>query len=252
MPYATPVRQRDGSTMTYDSGDYPECQRRVLAAGGLGRAFAARREAALRQGRWLGIGLANYVEGTGRGPFESASIRIGPSGKIVVATGATAQGQGIKTMLAQLAAGVLGVPTERDSRDRRRHRRDTARTRRLCQPPGRHRRQCDRDRRKRGGGEGQRGSRGDARGVRLDDLELIDGEIRVKGVPGLKKTLAEVAYALGGMPGYRPARQHDAGACRGQRLSAAGHELHQRRPCLRGRGRSRDRRRHDPALCRDP
>ena len=34
MPYATPIKQRDGSTMTYDSGDYPECQRRALEAGG--------------------------------------------------------------------------------------------------------------------------------------------------------------------------------------------------------------------------
>jgi len=69
----------------------------------------ARRAAARSEGRWLGIGLGNYVEGTGRGPFESAAVRIGPSGKIFVTTGAAAQGQGTRTMLAQLAAGVLGV-----------------------------------------------------------------------------------------------------------------------------------------------
>src|SRR5215475_13043568 len=61
------------------------------------------------RGRRLGIGLSNYVEGTGRGPFESAAVRIGPSGKIFVTTGAAAQGQGTRTMLAQLVAGVLGV-----------------------------------------------------------------------------------------------------------------------------------------------
>ena len=111
MPYVTPVTTRDGLPMTYDSGDYPECQRRALAAAGWAD-FPARREAARKQGRWLGIGLGNYVEGTGRGPFESAAVRIGPSGKIFVTTGAAAQGQGTRTMLAQLAAGVLGVAPE--------------------------------------------------------------------------------------------------------------------------------------------
>jgi len=43
------------------------------------------------------------------GGLESAAIRIGPSGKIFVTTGAAAQGQGTRAMLAQLAAGVLGV-----------------------------------------------------------------------------------------------------------------------------------------------
>ena len=78
-----------------------------------GTTFEARRAAAAREGRLLGIGLANYVEGTGRGPFESSAIRIGASGQIVVSTGATAQGQGTKTMLAQLAASVFGVSPDR-------------------------------------------------------------------------------------------------------------------------------------------
>jgi dienelactone hydrolase len=86
MPYATPIKQRDGSTMTYDSGDYPECQRRALTAGGWAD-FPARQSAARKLGRHLGLGLANYVEGTGRGPFESASLRVGASGKIVITTG---------------------------------------------------------------------------------------------------------------------------------------------------------------------
>ena len=112
MPYVTQVVTRDGLPMTYDSGDYPECQRRALAAAGWSD-FPARQEAARQQGRFIGLGLANYVEGTGRGPFESVSVRIGPSGKIVVATGATAQGQGTHTMLAQLAAETFGVPLDR-------------------------------------------------------------------------------------------------------------------------------------------
>jgi carbon-monoxide dehydrogenase large subunit len=97
--------------MTYDSGDYPECQRRALVAGGW-TDFPARQDAACKLGRHLGLGLANYVEGTGRGPFESASLRVGASGRIVITTGASAQGQGTKSMLTQLAADVLGVKPE--------------------------------------------------------------------------------------------------------------------------------------------
>ena len=127
--------------MTYDSGDYPECQRRALAAAGWTIFPPAARPRA-RDGRLIGIGLSNYVEGTGRGPFESASVRIGASGKIVVTTGATAQGQGTQTMLAQIAADALGVRPDDDPRHRRRHRGEPARPRRLCEPAGRHRRQC--------------------------------------------------------------------------------------------------------------
>ncbi len=54
------------------------------------------------------MGVANYVEGTGRGPFEQVSIRIASTGLIYVATGAAAMGQGTKTMLAQIVAEQLG------------------------------------------------------------------------------------------------------------------------------------------------
>ena len=107
----TRVAQRDGSTMVYDSGDYPECQRRALAAAGW-NGFPGAAQAARARGRYIGIGLANYVEGTGRGPFESAGLRIHPSGRIVITTGATAQGQGTKTMLAQIVRDVLSVPPD--------------------------------------------------------------------------------------------------------------------------------------------
>jgi aerobic carbon-monoxide dehydrogenase large subunit len=200
MPYATPVVTRDGLAMTYDSGDYPECQRRTLAAAGWSD-FPARREAARREGRWLGIGLANYVEGTGRGPFESAAVRVGPSGKVFVTTGAAAQGQGTRTMLAQLVAGVLGVST--------------------CQVHV-----TDGNTAASPLGLGAYASRqavtaGNAAHlaatmvadkarkavstmleVSADDLELANGEVRVKGVPQLKRTLAEVAHALSGVPGF--------------------------------------------------
>ncbi len=111
MPYATPLRTRDGGIMTYDSGDYPAAQAMALEKSGFAD-FPARQKAARAQGRFLGLGLANYVEGSGRGPFESALVRIGPTGRVIVATGATQQGQGIGTALAQVAADALDVVIE--------------------------------------------------------------------------------------------------------------------------------------------
>ena len=108
MPYTIPVKQRDGSMMVYDSGDYPQSQALALKAAGWAD-FPQRQKAAREQGRFIGLGLANYVEATGRGPFESVSVSIGPSGQVVVSSGATAQGQGVKTMLAQVVAQVLDV-----------------------------------------------------------------------------------------------------------------------------------------------
>jgi carbon-monoxide dehydrogenase large subunit len=111
MPYEIPIVMRDGGAMTYDSGNYPECQRRALEASGWND-FPARQSAARAQGRWIGIGMSNYIELTGRGPFESASVRIGSSGRVLVTSGATTQGQGTKSMLAAIVARELCVDPE--------------------------------------------------------------------------------------------------------------------------------------------
>ena len=107
MPYATPLRTRGGMQVILDSGDYPRCQQMALDAADW-TGFPERQRAARAQGRYLGIGVANYVEGTGRGPFEHVSVRIEPSGRIMVATGAAAMGQSTRTMLTQLVAEQLG------------------------------------------------------------------------------------------------------------------------------------------------
>src|SRR4029079_6079519 len=74
--------------------------------------FATRQAAARAEGRYIGIGLAHYVEGTGLGPYEGATVRVLPSGKVAVATGATSQGQGTRTTLAQIVADRLGCRIE--------------------------------------------------------------------------------------------------------------------------------------------
>ena len=112
MPYEVGLPYRDGVPMVYDSGDYPKSLRRALdEIGGL-EAFRERQKAAWAEGRYLGLGMACYVEGTGVGPFEGATVRIDPSGMVFVAAGACAHGQGHETVFAQIAADAWGVPIE--------------------------------------------------------------------------------------------------------------------------------------------
>jgi aerobic carbon-monoxide dehydrogenase large subunit len=108
MPYTTPMKTRAGTPVKYDSGDFPKCQDMVLRAAGYSD-FAARQQSARNEGRYIGIGLANGVKGTGRGPFETGIVRVGRSGKVSVYSGAAAMGQSTKTMLAQIAADQFGL-----------------------------------------------------------------------------------------------------------------------------------------------
>jgi carbon-monoxide dehydrogenase large subunit len=111
MPYALGLIFRDGKPMTYDSGDYPKCQAEALRIADY-PGFRDRQTAALEEGRYIGIGVANYVEGTGLGPFEGATVRVQPSGRICIYTGGGDSGQGHWTTLAQVAADKFGVGVE--------------------------------------------------------------------------------------------------------------------------------------------
>jgi CO/xanthine dehydrogenase Mo-binding subunit len=111
FPYAVGVTYQDGERTVYDSGDYPRLFDRLDDAVGLDATrdwCAAQR----RDGRWVGLGMAGYVEGTGLGPYEFASVTVDPDGGVVVATALSSQGQGHETMLAQLVADELAVPVE--------------------------------------------------------------------------------------------------------------------------------------------
>jgi aerobic carbon-monoxide dehydrogenase large subunit len=109
MPYAIGIPYRDGQPIIYDGGDYPAALEKALAAIGGVEAFRARQSAARKQGRHLGLGIGCYVEGTGVGPFESALVRIEPSGKIFLTSGACPQGQGMETIFAQVVADAWRV-----------------------------------------------------------------------------------------------------------------------------------------------
>ena len=109
FPYHTGLVDRDGTEIVYDSGDYPGCLQDALKRLDL-EDFRRQQTDAREQGRWLGFGIGCYVESTGRGPFEGATVRVEPTGKVLVLTGASSQGQSHETTLAQVCAARLGVP----------------------------------------------------------------------------------------------------------------------------------------------
>lgn len=109
MPFDAQMLYRDGSPMVIDSGDFPAVLGRALTAIGYDT-FAATQSSARAEGRYLGIGVANNIESGGIGPVESARVRVDPSGAVVVYVGVTDTGQGQHTIMAQICADSLGVP----------------------------------------------------------------------------------------------------------------------------------------------
>jgi carbon-monoxide dehydrogenase large subunit len=93
--------------VVYDSGEYTAGLERALELSHYGQ-WRQRQKA--EPGRWLGIGLAAYVSLTGLGPHESSLLRVDPSGRLTLVTGASPHGQGTATALAQVVAQQLGVP----------------------------------------------------------------------------------------------------------------------------------------------
>jgi carbon-monoxide dehydrogenase large subunit len=108
--------------LTYDSGDYETTMDKALKI--VDYAGLRKRQAELRkQGRYLGIGLSTYVEVCGMGPsaampaagWDSATIRVEPTGSITVLTGISPHGQGEETTFAQIVSDELGVPIDQVS-----------------------------------------------------------------------------------------------------------------------------------------
>lgn len=98
FPYSVGVVWQDGNQVVYDSGNYPELLSRALEKLGPKPA-----------GDHVGMGLGVYVEGTGVGPYEGAHVQVLVSGKVVAATGIPSQGQAHATVWAQIVADALGV-----------------------------------------------------------------------------------------------------------------------------------------------
>lgn len=89
-------------------GDYRDLLNRVVDA--LDR--ASLKERRLR-GELVGAGVGVFLEKSGVGPGESGSVEVQADGKIIVRSGCTSVGQGLRTALAQIAADTLQVDTAR-------------------------------------------------------------------------------------------------------------------------------------------
>lgn len=108
FPYKTPTG------LTYDSGEYDRALTKALSLANyeqLRTEQAARRAAGDRM--LLGIGIACYVEMCGFGPYESAQIKVEPSGTVTVTTGISPHGQGTATTFAQIVADQIGADFNR-------------------------------------------------------------------------------------------------------------------------------------------
>jgi len=110
FPYATPTG------LIYDSANYQRSLDLVLKNSGYTK--LRKEQAQLRKkGKLMGIGLSTYVEICAMGPssampaggWESATVRVEPTGNVTVLTGSSPHGQGQETTFAQIAADMLGL-----------------------------------------------------------------------------------------------------------------------------------------------
>jgi carbon-monoxide dehydrogenase large subunit len=191
MPYDHGLIFQDGRPLIYDSGDYPALLDKLKVLVGWDD-FTAVRDAARAEGRRVGIGMACYVEGTGVGPYEGAHVVVETSGKVKVATGLTSQGQGHQTVFAQIVADELGVPIADVEVV-------TGDTRRMGYAVGTF---ASRAAVMSGSAIALAARAARAKALRIaadaleantEDLEIVDGIVRVAGSPGAEISLATVA-----------------------------------------------------------
>jgi len=191
FPYDHGMVFQDGRPLIYDSGDFPASLEKLKKLVGWDD-FESFRESARTEGRRVGIGLACYVEGTGVGPYEGAHIHVETSGRVKVAIGLTSQGQGHQTAFAQIVADELGVPFE-----------DVevvaGDTRRMPYAVGTF---ASRAAVMSGSAVALTARLVRAKALRIaadaleaneDDLELVDGLVRVKGTPAVNISLGTIA-----------------------------------------------------------
>ncbi|HXF86458.1 MAG TPA: molybdopterin cofactor-binding domain-containing protein, partial [Anaerolineales bacterium] len=109
FPYNNEIIYQDFAPIVYDSGNYEPLLDEALERIGYHK-FVNEIQPKLRaEGKHVGIGIVAYVEGTGIGPYEGAKVQVMGSGRVSVVTGVGTQGQGHFTSFAQIVAEQLGV-----------------------------------------------------------------------------------------------------------------------------------------------
>jgi aerobic carbon-monoxide dehydrogenase large subunit len=105
FPYETGLHIK--APVTYDSGNYQAgFDRAIEMLDPTG--FRGQQEQARKEGRYLGLGLAPYIEATAPARTEGCTARLEGSGKLVLSLGLPSQGQGHETVFTQIAAETLG------------------------------------------------------------------------------------------------------------------------------------------------
>jgi carbon-monoxide dehydrogenase large subunit len=116
FPAANEFPFHTATGLDYDSGDYEAALQKALDLSGYQK-LREEQKKSRDNGKLIGIGLSSYVEICALGPsqampaggWESATVRIEPTGKVTILTGASPHGQGQETSFAQIAADELGV-----------------------------------------------------------------------------------------------------------------------------------------------
>ena len=116
FPAANEFPFHTATGLDYDSGDYEAALDKAQQIAGYAKLREDQKKAR-EEGRLIGIGVSTYVEICALGPsqampaggWESATVRIEPTGKVTILTGASPHGQGQETSFAQIAADELGV-----------------------------------------------------------------------------------------------------------------------------------------------
>src|SRR5438309_6631353 len=108
FPWDVGLTYQDGGPTKYDSGNYQAGLDKLKMVLDYDN-FPAKQAEALKEGRYLGLGIAYYVEVTGIGPYEGAQVRVESDGRVFASTGVTSQGQAHYTTFAQIVADQLGI-----------------------------------------------------------------------------------------------------------------------------------------------
>ena len=112
FPYNNQIIYQDFAPLIYDSGNYEPALDKAVELIGYHQFIQEEQPRLRAAGKYVGIGIVTYVEGTGIGPYEGARVTVETSGRVSVATGVGTQGQGHYTSFAQIVAEQLGVSVE--------------------------------------------------------------------------------------------------------------------------------------------